>query len=333
MSNFETIRLDKGLYTSNKGFTAALEEIDPSENYEGTELQGLDAFERQLKRFDIKLSGPSSDCVEKFFSTTDSATLFPEYVSRAVRKGLEEADLLPSIVAVKTNINSMDYRTISSFPTVNEKELKQVGEGSTIPETIVRAQTNLVKLQKRGRTLVASYEALRFQRLDLVSVTLSQIGAYISRTQLRDAVNVLLSGDGNGNAAPTFSLGDKPLDYSHLVDFWNLFDPYVLNTMIVAPDMAAKILKLPEMRDATAGLSFHSTGRPVTPLGATLLKSGAVPEGKIIGFDKTCTLEQITVGGVLTEHDKLIDRQLERTVISQISGFAKIYPDSARVLS
>ena len=46
MSNFETIKLDKGLYTASKGFTAALEEIDPSENYKGTALEGLDAFER-----------------------------------------------------------------------------------------------------------------------------------------------------------------------------------------------------------------------------------------------------------------------------------------------
>ena len=32
---------------------------------------------------------------------------------------------------------------------------------------------------KRGRMLVASYEAIRFQRLDLFTVTLKQIGAYI----------------------------------------------------------------------------------------------------------------------------------------------------------
>ena len=165
MSNFETIKLDKGLYTSGKGFTAALEQIDPSENYKGTALEGLDAFERQLKRFNIKLHGAGSDCVEKFFQTTDSAALFPEYIARAVRKGLEEADLLPYIVATKTDINGMDYRTITSVPTAEEKELKETAEGAAIPETVVHTQENLVKLKKRGRMLVASYEALRFQRL------------------------------------------------------------------------------------------------------------------------------------------------------------------------
>ena len=37
--------------------TVPLEEIDPSENYKGTEFEGLDAFQRQLKRFNIKITG------------------------------------------------------------------------------------------------------------------------------------------------------------------------------------------------------------------------------------------------------------------------------------
>ena len=87
------------------------------------------------------------------------------------------------------------------------------------------------------------------------------------------------------------------------------------------------------MRDATAGLTFHGSGKSVTPLGATLLKSSAVEAGKLIGLDRTCALEMVQAGGVTTEYDKLIDRQLERAAITQISGFAKIYTDASRVLS
>ena len=81
MTAFDNIRLEKGLYASGD-FTGALEKIDPSENYSGTALEGLDAYQRQLKRFDIKVSGAGSDVVDKFFKTSDSAVLFPEYVSR-----------------------------------------------------------------------------------------------------------------------------------------------------------------------------------------------------------------------------------------------------------
>ena len=105
MAFYDTLKLEKGMYTAGKGFTRTLEELDPSANYEGTPLSGLDAYQRQLKRFDIRVGGTGSDPVEKFFQTSDSAALFPEYVSRAVRQGIERADLLPGIVATVTKIN------------------------------------------------------------------------------------------------------------------------------------------------------------------------------------------------------------------------------------
>ena len=301
MAVYENIKLEKGLYTTGKSFTEALEALDPSENYIGTELEGLDAYQRQLKRFSIKVSGKGSDRVEKFFKTSDSAALFPEYISRAVRAGIDENNLLDKIVATTTNVEALDYRTITSVPSEEDKTLVLVNEGEAIPETQVKTQENLVKLHKRGRMLVASYEAIRFQRLDLFTVTLRQIGAYIAKTQLKDAVDVLMNGDGNDNAIAVSTVAaEGTLAYGDLVDFWNSFDPYTLNCIIASPSMASQILKLSEMRDAAAGLNFHSTGNLVTPFGAELVKSSAVAENKLIGLDRTCALELVTAGGVTT---------------------------------
>lgn len=333
MANFETIRLDKGLYGTRKGFLAELESIDPSENYKGTSLEGLDAFERQLKRFDIRLKGAGSSTVDKFFATTDSAVLFPEYVSRAVHQGIEEGKHLDSIIATKTNIEGLDYRTITSIPTADEKELKEVAEGAQIPETVIHTQENLVSLKKRGRMLVASYEAIRFQRLDLFTVTLRQIGAYIARSQFKDAVNVLINGDGNNNPATEISPATSgTISYEDLITLWNSFSPYEMNTLIASPDVTAKLLTMPEFRDAPAGLNFHGKGTMITPLGANLIKSTDI-DSTLVALDKNYALEMVTAGGVMTDFDRLIDRQLERATISQISGFAKIFADSAKVMN
>lgn len=333
MANYDNIKLEKGLYASGN-FTKSLESIDPSENYKGTSLEGLDAYQRQLKRFGIKVGGPSSDVVDKFFKSTQSAVLFPEYVSRAVKQGLEQADILSDVVASTTSIDGLDYRSISSIPTEEEKEIKVVKEGAFIPETTIRTKENLVKLKKRGRSLVASYEAIRFQRLDLFTVTLRQIGAYIARTLLKDAIDVLENGDGNGNASETVSVAQLgTLTYADLVNFWNGFDPYELNTIIADPAVMAEMLNMEQFRDATAGLNFHGKGDMITPLGAKLLKSNAVGEGKLIGLDKTAALEMVKAGDILTEYDKLIDRQLERAVISCTAGFAKIFDGASKVLT
>lgn len=44
MANFENITIEKGMYQTKGGISGALEKLDPSENYRGTALEGLDAF-------------------------------------------------------------------------------------------------------------------------------------------------------------------------------------------------------------------------------------------------------------------------------------------------
>ena len=334
MANFDNIRLEKGMYASSKGFTATLEELDPSENYKGTPLENLDAFQRQLKRFDIKVSGKGSDVVDKFFQTTDSAALFPEYISRAVRQGMEEADVLGNLIASTTRINGLDYRSITSVPTADDKELKVVAEGASIPQTTIRTQENLVTLHKRGRMLVSSYEAIRYQHLDLFTVTLRQIGLYIARSQLKDAVDVLINGDGNNNAAEIITAANAgELSYADLIRFWNSFSPYDLSTIVASKGMTEKLMNIPEFKDSAAGLNFHGTGNMITPLGASLVRCADAPADMIIGLDKSCALELVEAGGIVTEYDKLIDRQLERAAVTCTAGFSKIFPDAAKVLS
>lgn len=331
---FDNLKLDKGMYQeAGSSFSKVLERIDPSEQYRGTGMEGMDAFQRQLKRFDIKVKGAGSDVVEKFFRSADSAVLFPEYIARSVRQGMEENDLVAALTAATTQFDGMDYRSITSEASGKEKELRHVSEGAVIPSTTVKVQKNLVKLNKRGRMLVASYEAIRYQKLDLFSVTLRQIGAHIARMNLQDAIDVLINGDGNNNAASVMKVANAgTLSYDDLVEFWAKFDPYELNTLLMGKDVMVKMLKLPEFQNPLTGLNFQGTGKLSTPLGANLLHTSAMPVGTIIGLDKRFALELVKGSDVMIEYDKLIDRQLERATITTISGFAKVFGDASKVL-
>ncbi|NLF35053.1 MAG: phage major capsid protein [Clostridiales bacterium] len=337
---FDNLKLEKGMYAeAGHSFSQVLEREDPSEQYKGTALEGLDAFQRQLKRFDIKVKGKGSDAVEKFFRTSDSAVLFPEYIARSVRQGIEESDVLPSIVATVTRFEGMDYRSITSAPDEDGKRLKRVDEGAAIPATTVKIQENLVRLYKRGRMLVASYEAVRYQKLDLFSVTLRQIGAHISRMQVEDAIDVLINGDGNGNPADTCAVGVSPiggtagtLTYDSLVDFWAQFEPYEMNTMLVPGQLMLAMLKMEELQNPLTGLNFQGTGKLTAPLGARLLRTSALPADKMVGLDRNYALEMVQGSDVVVEYDRLIDRQLERASITSISGFAKIFAEASKVL-
>jgi hypothetical protein len=331
--NYNTIRLEKGMYgVRGKSFTQVLEELDPSENYKNSPLGGLDAYQRQLKRFGIKVSGPSSDTVSKFFGTTDSASLFPEFVSRAARAGIEDGSFLSEIIASTTQVDLVDYRSLAPTPDGTDAAIKEGGE---IPSTLITTKNNLVKMSKRGRILAASYEALKNQRLDLFTVIIKQIGASIVRAQMQDAIDVLINGDGNSNAADVISAASSgTLTYEDLLALWAEFNQFSLNTLIASPDAVLLMATLPEFQNPLVGIKLDENSRKFpTPLGADLIKSAGVPVGNIIGLDKNCALEKVECGGITVDYDKLVDRQLESATITSTVGFAKIFDGASKVLS
>lgn len=334
MSHYQQIKPERTFYkNAAKTFTQVLEELDPTSLYKDDSLlSGTDAFQRQLKRFDIRVSGPDSDVVDKFFQTADSAALFPEYVARAIRTGMEESNILPSILATTTHINGMDYRAITSLS--DGLEAADLMEGAAIPETVIATKENLIRLNKRGRMVVSSYEAIRFQKLDIFTIALKQVGASIMNGHIADAVDVLINGDGNNNAASSISVATAgTLTYADLVSLWSAFDPYEMNTLLVSTADMQKILALSEFKDPQAGLNFQGTGKLSNPMGARLIRCSAVPSGKIIGLDRRYALEMVKAGDVNLDTDRLIDRQLERAAVTSIAGFAKIVPEAVCVLS
>lgn len=331
MAFCDSIKLEKGMYSvSGKSFTEVLEEIDSSENYKGTSLEGLDAYQRQLKRFNIKVSGLGCDRVEKFFSATDSAILFPEFISRAIKQGLTACDIIPSITAANTLIDGIDYRAITS-ETESLGSENTGAEGKSLRAVNVSTNSTLVSLKKYGRLFSSTYEALRFQNLDVVAVIFKQIGMDIASEQLSDAVSALLS---SGASAATEIDSDTAgtLTYADLLSLWSGLSPYQPNVMIASSASIENILGLSEMRDAQAGLSFQGTGNLATPIGAKLIMNETVTDKKIIGLDKNFALQMIQSGGIVVEYDKVVEKQLEKAAVSITAGFSRIFKDAVKVL-
>ena len=328
---YTEIKLEKGLYNmTGTSFTEALERLDNAD-YTGTDVEGLDAFSRQLKRFDIKVSGKNSDKVEKFFANSQSAALFPEFVARCVKQGISDANIIPEVVAATTFIDGFDYRSITTVPDADSVKLMEIGQGAEIPATDIFLNQDLVTLSKRGRMLRVSYEAIRNQRLDLFAVTLRQIGIAIANEQLSDALTLIIDGTDTVEPAETYGIAGDELAYSDLVRFWSLFDDLNLTTLLVSPVVMAKILTLDEVKDTVSG-DYMTTGRITLPFGATLIKTTCLDNNTIVGLDKSCALGMVVSSDLSMESDKLIDRQLERTAITATAGFSKLFAGASKVL-
>ncbi|HOO06869.1 MAG: hypothetical protein KBI35_04980 [Ruminococcus sp.] len=314
---YNDIKLEKGLYNlSDKSFTAALEELDPSSAYSGTPLEALDAFERQLKRFNIRVSGADCDRVEKFFSTTESAVLFPEFVTRCIRKGFDET-LLTTVCAVKTISGSGQYL---GCVLDDSAEYSSTTQAQPLPAATVRESGTAVTLEKFGRLISASYEAIRQQRLDVFGVMLRSIGVKLAVTVAKKAVSVLEAG--------VTPITTEALTYADLAELYGSFDCFDMTTVIAAPEVASKIVAMEQLADTTA----DSKGRILLPFGSELVKTSAADSDKIIGIDRAFALEFITSSDLVMETDKLIDRQLDQITVSITCGFRKITPEAVKVL-
>lgn len=314
---YNDIRLEKGLYNlSEKSFTGALEELDPSSAYCGTPMEKLDAFERQLKRFNIKVAGQGCDRVEKFFSSTESAVLFPEFVTRCIQKGFEET-ILSSVCATQTVSGSSQYLGCVMDDTATYSVTSQAG---TLPATVVRESTSAITLSKYGRLINASYEAVRQQRLDVFGVMLRSIGVKLAVAVVKDAVSVLKTG------ADVITV--PALTYGSLAKLYGSFDCFNMTTVIASPEASSEIVAMEQLSDTSA----DADGKLILPFGSELVKTSAIDGNTLIGIDRNFALEFITSSNLVMETDKLIDRQLDQITVSITCGFRKITPDAVKVL-
>ncbi len=315
---YNDVKLEKGLYNlSGKTFTQALEELDPCSAYESTPLGNLDAFERQLKRFNIRISGDNCDCVEKFFTSTETAVLFPEYVVRCIRKGFTDT-VISSVCAVKTECESSHYLGCTLEDTT---KYNPVAEAYALPGASVREGSTPVELRKFGKIISASYESVRKQRLDVFGVMLRSIGVKLAGAVLGKAIEVLKDG------AETITTSD--FAYSDLAALYGKFSSFDMNTVIVSPAVASQIVAMEQLMNTRA----DSDRKIFLPFGSELIKTAAADNTSVIGIDREFALEFITSTDLVVETDKLIDRQLDRVSVSVTCGFKKITPDAVKVLT
>jgi hypothetical protein len=146
---------------------------------------------------------------------------------------------------------------------------------------------------------------------------------------MNDAVNALFDGD----SVEKVAIANETLEYSDLVNLWASLNPYKLSTMIMTGNTMVKLLNMDEFKDSNAGLNFHGTGNLITPFGTEVLRFDDWDDDVVIGIDKNYALEKVQAGDVVTDYDKLIDRQLERATITTITGFSPIFNDACKLLT
>ena len=317
---YHDVKLEKGLYhLAGKSFLQALEDADPSAQYANTPLARLDAYERQLKRFDIRVSGPGCDRVEKFFTTTESAVLFPEFIRRAVVQGMQEA-VLSELSAAVTRCESNRYQGVEL---TDSAAYSTTSQSTAMPASTITEASGTVTLSKYGRVIKASYEAVRQQKLDVFALMLRRVGRRLADSVVSAAVTTLKTG-----LTPS-SISGASLTYADLAALYGSFTGFNMKVMLASPAVMAQILVMDQMLKAYS----EDVTEIRLPFGTKLINCQQLDNNTIIGLDADFALEQIQSSDVVLETDKLIDCQLDYIGISVNIGFRRLMDDAVKVLS
>jgi len=275
--------------------------------------------------------------VDRFFQSDPNAKwLFPDIVRESVVAGLKRRPAYPDLIIRDEPIASTAFDVPYVEENAADEELRSVAEGAAIPESEITYGDRIVRLDKKGRGIVASYEVIRRMSVDMLRVHLQRIGERLGRSLDARLATVRVSGDssGAGTAADTINTATvNTWTYADIVKGYMTLtlDHYFSPTHMLANSaLAQTILNLAEFKDA-ALFDFAKTGNPVTPLGVKLVPMVDQPANKLTILDAGYAVEKLTEQDVLVENDKLINQQWDRTFLTVVTDFAVIY-QKARVV-
>lgn len=275
--------------------------------------------------------------VDRFFQSDANAKwLFPDIVREAVLTGMRRKPAYPELIIRDEAVEGTACDVPYVIESAENEELRTVAEGAAIPESSIAYGDRIVRLDKKGRGVLASYEVVRRMSVDMLRVHLERVGERLGRNLDARLASVLVNGDSSGPATAATTINTATADawtYADLVDaFMKLtLEHYFTPThMLANAALCKEILNLDEFKDARL-FDFAKSGNLPTPLGVKLVPMADQPANKLTVLDAGYAVQKLTEQDLLVESDKLISQQWDRTYLTVVTDFAVIY-EKARVV-
>lgn len=299
-----------------------------------SKVEGLDAYQFALydRKFDLK-----KDTVERFYKNAEDSILFPEFINRNVRigiAGLGRLDLtLDEMIATTTTIDSGVYQTIKAEFDAKKIDFTRVTEGAPFPTVSIASGKESITLAKIGIGMDVTYEVLRRMKLPLLAIHMQLIGQRLAKRNVAYAMYNIINGDGNDNAAP--QTAPTAVSYDALLDFFLDMEDWEATVWAGKKAILKTILKEDEFKDPLL-FDTAKTGEIAKVFGYNMKRFNwgetTLGDKMLVAIAKNAALELVKESGAeLVETDKIIDRQFEKTVISQVLGFSRIFKNAATI--
>lgn len=264
--------------------------------------------------------------------------LVPEVMREAVRLGLRRNPVYPSLIAGEETVT----QTSVIMPSVNMSAAtpKKIGETETIPTGSISFNQKTVKLHKIGTGLKISDEVIKYVSLNILSLYLQDAGVQLGLGMDAMAIDTLINGDDDGgtNAAPVIGVADTAngITYFDMLRAWIRMGRLGrLPSGLLSNEQAALLIM---QMDEFKGANYNNKKQDLNiktpiPQSQDYWVHGAMPSDGTLGFiDKTASLIKLNASGLLVESDRIVERQLNGTYVTQTTGFAKLFNDAFLLL-
>ncbi|MBQ8786754.1 MAG: hypothetical protein IJZ61_03865 [Oscillospiraceae bacterium] len=307
-------------------------------------LQDFDAF--QMSMMDHGISKHSK--IKDFYATTENNWLFPVFLDRTLHENVNKNSLLHYLVSgspitIPGKVVEGTYLDlVTDEGNKDAVKKKRVTEGADLPLATLKTGDVAITLSKYGRAVEATYESIQYCTIESFRRTIEFIADDVANQEFDMAVDVVINGDGNKNAAKVNTTASQTLEHNDLLTLaMDVYDACKSPMdVIIAP--RNQFMALSNMMIATNGGvgiipgSFFKFPQGINN-DVIVIYNDSIPKAggkeQLIGATSKYGLTKfIAEGSQIREYDSDIRAQKKLGTISETAGFQKPFKEFARVL-
>jgi HK97 family phage major capsid protein len=272
--------------------------------------------------------------------------LIPEVIREAVRLGIRKNPLYPNLIAAEENVKQP--QVIMPYILMSDAMPTKTGEGETINTGTVAFGQKTVKLFKTSVGMKMTDEVMSYVAINILGMYMQDIGVKMNLANDVEAISVLTNGEtGNNNAAsvvgvqtPYVGYGDGTgVVYSDLLGMWISMGMLgrMPQSLLSNKTVAMKILQLPEFTNKLINLPGLETKnlalRTPVPANSNYDIHGAMPTThQVMLVDNTAALIRLRSQALRVESQRIAERQITGTYVTETTGFAKMMQDASVII-
>lgn len=262
--------------------------------------------------------------------------LFPAWFDATLHEAVYENDIIQYLVnttvGVDSNIVKSAMLDLTSDKNRNAIKRARIAEGADLPLAKITIGEKAISLWKHGRAIETTYEATRRMSIPMWQRHMAAIVSDLAHQNLEAAVDVLLNGDGNNNAAKEVAdISTNGLTADGLIDalieYWAT-NHYIADTIIAGKDDFKKLVKMTfndsQVPGASAKLSFNIPQIDAQNVTILLANDMKVGNNNVITLsNRANSLIRYTENGSnIQEAQSFVRNQTNLLTFSENSGYA-----------